>query len=190
MSAEYTVLVLKPLKEPWSKLVEIANREFRRKILESLHDTYRDLEDGVALLLLNTFFEEDECRTELPPLTKIQVDRLLSYYLGYMTYESCSDIIELLAKHYFSQHPKCRAPLNELQERILILRTLQGHSWERTADVLGKKKLRVIDEMRRIALEFLKFYYGVEKKSADKYVGLTTLHDYTREPMAKKFTSA
>ena len=188
VSAEYTVLVLKPLKERWSKLVEIANREFRRKILESLHDTYRDLEDGVALLLLNTFFGEEECDNGLPPLTKIQVDRLLSYYLGYMTYESCSDIMELLAKHYFSQHPKCRAPLNEFQERILIVRTLQGHSWERTANILRKKKFRVIDEVRKIASEFLKFYYGVEKKSADKYIGITTLHDYVREPMAKKFT--
>ncbi|RLG84383.1 MAG: tRNA(Met) cytidine acetyltransferase, partial [Thermoprotei archaeon] len=190
VSAEYTVLVLKPLKEPWPKLIEVANREFRRKILESLHDTYRDLEDGVALLLLNTFFGDESCGDEGPGLTRIQVDRLLSYYLGYMTYESCSDIMELLAKHHFSQHPRCRAPLSEFQERLLIVRTLQGHSWERAADILGRRKLRLIDEMRRIALEFLKHYYGVEKKSADGYVGLATLREYLRRPEAVRFTGA
>ncbi|HDI02388.1 MAG TPA: tRNA(Met) cytidine acetyltransferase, partial [Ignisphaera sp.] len=129
VSAEYTVLVIKPLDERWSKIVEIISNEFRLKVLESLHDTYRDLEIGVAHQLLSTEFvtsSKTQCKPRAPPLTPIQIDRLLSYYEGYMTYESCTDILHILARHYWKSPQKCRPNLSEYEERILILKVLQG----------------------------------------------------------------
>ena len=190
VSAEYTVLVLKPIDPKWRKIVEIVNREFRVKVLESLHDTYRDLEIGVALQLLKTVAEEEEeCRPRPPPLTKIQLDRLLSYCEGYMTYESCTDVMHILARHYWLSHPKCRPSLSEFEEKILILKVLQGLTWERTADILGTKKSRVMDEMRKIAQKFVEYYYRIEEKEFDKYLGTVDLSEYLKDPRAKPFTS-
>ncbi len=182
VSAEYTVLVLKPLNEKWSKIVDIVSREFRLKLIESLHDTYRDLEIEVAHQLLNTYVEVREgTKCEKPKLSPIQLDRLLSYYAGYMTYESCTDVMHILSKHYWISDPPCRPRLNEFQERLLILKVLQGLPWDVCADILRTKKSRLMDEMRTIALKFIEFYFGITKEDIDKYLGSIDLENYMKE---------
>ncbi len=192
VSAEYTVLVIKPLDPRWEQIVEIINSEFRLKILESLHDTYRDLEIGVAYQLLKTVYRSDDskpCRAKLPNLTRIQLDRLLSYYQGFMTYESCTDIMHILARHYWSSEEGCRPELSELEEKILILKVLQGLTWERTADILRIRKAKVMDLMRNIALKFIEYYYRIPEKEIEKYLGTVTVEDYVRDPKAKPPTA-
>jgi len=160
VSGEFTVLVIKPLKPEWRKLVSIMAREFRRKIIESLHDTYRSLEVGVAHKLLCI----DEGTTEIskPSLSLIQIDRLMTYILGPMTYEACSDIMHLLAKHYWMQKRSLRPRLSELQEKLLITKVLQGRTWDDSSEELEVGRHKLINEMRRIARIFLKHYYGIE----------------------------
>ncbi len=189
VSAEYTVLVIKPLDERWKLIVEAINREFREKVLESLHDTYRDLEVGIAQQLLNTVYrvEERECRIRPPNLTKVQLDRLLSYYEGYMTYESCTDVMHKLAKHYWLSEPECRPKLSEFEERVLILKVLQGLPWDLVANILGARKSKVMDVLREIAYKFIEFYYGLTKHEIDKVLGTLELESYLKDPRAKPF---
>jgi len=52
VSGEYTVLVIKPVKEEVKKLVELAKLEFKSKIMNSLSINYRELEPEVAQLIL------------------------------------------------------------------------------------------------------------------------------------------
>lgn len=191
VSAEYTVLVIKPLNTRWEQIVKTINKEFRLKVLESLHDTYRDLEIGVAHQLLKSAYKtgEETCKVKLPNLTRIQLDRLLSYYQGFMTYESCTDIMHILARHYWTSAEECRPSLSDIEEKILILKVLQGLSWERTADILRIRKTKVMDLMRNIALKFIEYYYKISEKDIEKYLGTVTIDEYSKDPKARPLTS-
>ena len=162
VSGEFTVLVIKPLKEEWKRIVEVMAREFRKKLLESLHDPYKHLEIGVThrLLLINEGTES----IKTPPLSLIQIDRLMTYVLGPMTYEACSDIMHILAKYYWIQNKNSRPSLGEFQEKLLIAKALQGRSWDEIAKELEKTRHRLINEMRKIAKEFLRYYYGIQNE--------------------------
>ena len=160
VSGEFTVLVIKPLKEKWKRIVEVMAKEFRRKILEALHDPYRYLEVGVAHKLL--LIDEGTEFVKIPPLSSIQIDRLMTYVLGPMTYEACSDIMHTLAKYYWIQRRELRPPLKEFQEKLLIAKALQGRPWDEVAKELEKTRHRLINEMRKVAKEFLKHYYDIQ----------------------------
>jgi len=175
VSAEYTVLVIKPLNDMWREIVHILYKEFRTKMLESLHDTYRDLEVGVARILLNAYDTRDGCRK--PELTPIQLDRLLSYVEGYMTYESCSDAVAMLVKAYWSSSKECRI-LNDAEESLTILKVLQGLPWEMCGDIIGRRKSKLIDDMRSIVIKLLEAYINITKKDVDALLGHVTLDQY------------
>ncbi len=176
VSAEYTVLVLKPLNDKWRKIVNILYNEFVEKIIDSLHDTYRDLEIDVALQLLKAFKrQEDDCKK--PTLSKIQLDRLLSYVEGYMTYETCCDVITTLIKSYWKSSDKCRI-LEPLEEKLIILKTLQGLSWEQCANILGVKKVKLIEDMRKIVIKLLKQFFMINEENIDTLLGKVSLENY------------
>lgn len=177
VSAEYTVLVLKPLNDKWQRIVEILHREFVEKLIESMHDTYRDLEVDVAWQLLNTFNKMDANVCKEPPLTPIQIDRLLSYVEGYMTYESCCDVITIVIKHYWKSQKGCRV-LEPLEEKLTILKTLQGLPWDQCAGLLGVKKAKLIDDMRRIISKILAHFFAINENNIDKLLGRISLSDY------------
>ncbi len=183
VSAEYTVLVLKPLKHPWNKIVEILNKEFRSKLLESLHDTYRDLEVEVAYILLSTQhspLNTERCDSSPPPITPIQIDRVFSYITGYMTYESCSDIINIIAKHYWQLDKRCRN-LNRDEELLIISKTLQGHSWEHLEEIFKMRKQRIIENMRIIITKLIMQFYGLTHEDIEKRMGKITLDLYKKD---------
>jgi tRNA(Met) cytidine acetyltransferase len=175
VSAEYTVLVIKPLNDMWREIVHILYKEFRTKMLESLHDTYRDLEVGVARILLSAYDTRDGCRK--PELTPIQLDRLLSYVEGYMTYESCSDAVTMLVKAYWSSSKECRI-LNSTEESLTILKVLQGLPWEMCGDIIGRRKSKLVDDMRNIVIKLLEAYINIAKKDVDTLLGHVTLDQY------------
>ncbi len=180
VSAEYTVLVLKPLKDPWNKIVEILNREFRNKLLESLHDTYRDLEVEVAHILLSTQYllkDVDSCNNKMPPITPIQMDRIFSYIAGYMTYESCSDVINIMVKYYWSLDRKCRN-LDKDEELLIISKTLQGHSWEYLEEIFKIRKQRLIENMRTVITKLIMKFYGLSREDIEKHMGKISLDLY------------
>ncbi len=179
VSAEYTVLVIKPLDETWREIIEIVSREFREKVLSSLFDTYRDLEIGIALQLLETEFgESNACRK--PRFSKIQIDRLLSYCEGYMTYESCADVVRKLVEHHWRIGSKCRAELSEIEKKVVVLKALQGLPWDLVADILRTRKTRVIDALRSAVCKMIEKYLGIERSEIDKVIGTVSLEDVTK----------
>ncbi|NPA97718.1 MAG: tRNA(Met) cytidine acetyltransferase [Crenarchaeota archaeon] len=177
VSAEYTVLVIKPLDAKWSSIVKVVSREFREKVLASLHDTYRDLEIGIVLQLLETEYAPEDKRCSKPKLTKIQVDRLLSYCEGYMTYESCCDVVRKLAEHHWREAPSCRAELSDLEKKVIVLKVLQGLPWDLTADILRTRKSRAIDLLRSAVTKMVEKYLGIARDEMDKVLGTVTLSD-------------
>jgi len=172
VSGEYTILVIKPLKPEWSRYVKIMNKEFREKILHSLHDTYRDLETEVALMLLKAHSEEVSAQCEAQQfLTPIQLDRALSYIAGHLTYESCSDVIRLIAENYFS-NPNCWPSLGKAEELLLVAKALQGLSWDDSARIANMKKQKAIDAMRSIIAKLLVHHLGIAEPCIDKVLGV------------------
>jgi tRNA(Met) cytidine acetyltransferase len=177
VSAEYTTLVIKPLTDLWRDIVRILNREFRIKIIESIHDTYRDLEADVAQMLLSSYEESDINQCTAPSLTPIQLERIISYIEGYMTYESCSDVITILVKHYWRNREKCKI-LNRDEEILTILKTLQGHSCDAISYILKTRKIKLLDDMKKIVLKLVNRYYPLLEKSIDEIVGKTSIKLY------------
>ncbi len=164
VSGEYTILVVKPISEIMKRIIDVAYREFRRKIVESLHDTYHDLETEVALMILkgNTPIFPDY----RPVLTPIQVDRLWIYAYGPMTYEAVCDIIHEIARAYWYMYPKTRGfNLSKKEEYIITAKALQAKSWERIAEELRMRPHAVMVALKDIARKFLKHYYGVDEES-------------------------
>uniref|UniRef100_A0A7C2ZN11 tRNA(Met) cytidine acetyltransferase TmcA n=1 Tax=Ignisphaera aggregans TaxID=334771 RepID=A0A7C2ZN11_9CREN len=183
VSAEYTVLVLRPLNDKWKEIVRVLYSEFKEKVIESLYDTYKDLEVEVAYLLLNADkyidIEEsaDSNRCKNIEFTAIQLDRLLSYIEGYMTYESCNDVLLKLVKHYWLQPAECRK-LAKFEELVTIIKVLQGSTWELSAEILHTFRGKVIDTVRDIAERLVEQFIGIKKEDVDKNLGKISLHHY------------
>ncbi|MEM4788826.1 MAG: tRNA(Met) cytidine acetyltransferase TmcA, partial [Ignisphaera sp.] len=178
VSAEYTVLVVRPLNNKWKTIVEILYNEFKRKLIESLYDTYRDLEVEVAYLLLNADViigadDKEQIQCFPPEMTPIQLDRLLSYIEGYMTYESCNDVIVKIVKHYWLQPKSCRN-LNEFEELASIIKVLQGLGWDLVADILHIPKGKVIDTVRTLIEKLVERFFNFKKEEINERLGKVT----------------
>ncbi len=164
VSGEYTILVIKPLRDWFEGIVDVANREFRRKVLESLHDPYRGLETDVAIHILKTgrpIFEN-----YYPALTPIQLDRLWIYAYGPMTYEAAADIIHEIVKAYWLTYPKTKGlSLTKREEYVSIAKVMQAKTWEEVASELRTRPYTVMVTIKDIARKVLKHYYGKDSES-------------------------
>ena len=164
VSGEYTILVIKPINEKMKELVELANAEFRRKLVDSLHDTYNDLETEVALMILRgdkPIFEDYR-----PALTPIQVDRLWIYAYGPMTYEAMCDVIHEFAKAYWYTYPKTGGlHLSKKEEYLMTAKVLQAKSWANVADEMKIRPHTLMVMMKEIARKILKHYYKIDEHS-------------------------
>jgi len=156
VSGEYTVLVVHPLSEKTKKLISIANKEFKLKIIESLTINYNDLELGVAKIFLDHgpsyVIDKDSAKSLF---SNIGIERLWIYCLGPMTFEAAADLMYRLAKVYWLLPKECRPNLQQIDEYLLIAKILQGRSWEGVAEELHLKKGAVIERVRSLACIFL-----------------------------------
>ena len=177
VSGEYTILVLKPITEQMKELVSIINREFKRKVLECLHDPYRGLEIEVALMILKTGDPIDE--TYYPRLTPIQLDRLWIYAYGPMTYEAAADIVYELVKSYWLVYPKTKGlTLTKKEELVTISKVLQAKSWDQVASELRTRPHSVMVTLKEIARKMLKHYYGIDSESSVGLLGKSIAGSY------------
>ena len=163
VSGEFTVLVLYPLSDLTKKMVEIANKSFKLKVLDALHDSYRGLETDVALLILETGVTIDPNYT--PKMDPIRWDRLRIYSYGPMTYEAACDVMYELARAYFMSYPKFKIKLSRIEEYILVSRVLQAKPWETTANELNKKQHFIMMKLKEIAGKIAKAYLGTKEPS-------------------------
>jgi tRNA(Met) cytidine acetyltransferase len=157
-SGEYSVLVVRPLSRRAEKLIGVANSEFRLRLLNSLYDTYSDLEVEVAELLLRSPYGREEVKLSL---SKSQKARLKSYVNGIVTYEVANDAVGRLVKAHFMLRSGKRVKLDDVEERLLIAKCLQGRSWSDAARACGFPPSKIKSAVRGI-ISRLWEGYGVE----------------------------
>ena len=160
ISGEFTVIVIKPLNSEVSRFILEANREFRRRLVNSLYDTYRDLEPEIAHLLLMSW-NHPVVEGYSPQLSRVQIERLRIYAWGPMTLEGVVDGVFELAKCYFYDVEDRRPRLTAIQELMLISKVLQARSWRNVCDLLNLSPPLVMTEMRIITRILLEHYCNV-----------------------------
>ena len=150
VSGEYSVIVLKGLREDIHASIVYFNRKFRERLVNSLYDTYRDLESDVAYKLLQDLscVETRDRFSYSLNLDTIDRDRLNLYLRRYMTYEVVNDIILTIVKTYILYHI-CLSRLEKKHYLLLISKVLQGRTWESVAQELSIPPSKAIDLMRQ-----------------------------------------
>ncbi len=154
ISGEYTCIVIKPLNEETNKMVEIISERFRKRILESMHDTYRDLEPEVARLLMKAWRRREAPGGAMYRVDKIDLERLALYIRGIMTYEVCNDIITEIVRNYWSNNHHSME-LDRMEELLTIIKTLQGHPWFHVEKILKISGKAALDLMRSTVRKIL-----------------------------------
>ncbi len=179
VSGEYTTLVIKPLSDKVKEIIRIANREFKKKLLNSLAINYNDLELEVAKLMLSYGPPIiDSLDLDIKKIfTKIQIDRLWIYCNGPMTFEAAADLMNYIAKIYWILPPHKRPKLSSLQEYILIAKALQGRSWEESARLLKTRSKTLMNDAREIACIILKEVYNI----GEDYIPGVSLKTYREQ---------
>jgi len=168
VSGEYTVIVVKPLNETARKYVTRANKEFRIKLINSLHEPYHDLDIHVARMLL-TSIDSAVIEGYKPNLTDVQIGRVITYAWGQMTVENCMDVVTELAKTYFYRAANDRPQLSEIEELILIVRVLQAKSWKVSCQQLNVAPPYMMSELRNIIKKLATHFLGVSERDFSKY---------------------
>ncbi|MEL9991382.1 MAG: tRNA(Met) cytidine acetyltransferase TmcA [Thermoproteus sp.] len=159
VSGEYSVLLIKPLNEKAAKLVEYANVEFRRRLIHSLMGPYSDLDPAEARMLLEDWGWDIEPK---PKLSKNQIDRLVAYAVGPMTFENVSDALYFITAQYFYSSKARRPTLGEALELALVSKVLQARPWKEAAEAIGVRRGSLMLVLREITKTLLYYFYGGE----------------------------
>ncbi|RLE92523.1 MAG: tRNA(Met) cytidine acetyltransferase [Thermoprotei archaeon] len=157
VSGEYTVIVIRPLSERAKAQIDLANREFRLKLINSLCEPYHDLEPRIALMLLKSG-KKPVFENYSPRLTGIQKHRIKTYAEGYMTLENCMDCAFEITKTYFYNFPENVPKLTEDEELVLVTRILQAKSWRLTCEDLKKSPPSVMTSVRDAVRKLVEYY--------------------------------
>jgi len=152
ISGEYSVLLVKPLSREAKNAVEYANREFKIRLLESLHSAFRDLEPDVVSLLARGSSINAE-----PGITEAQLRRLIAYAWGPMTFENTVDAVEKLARAYLLSSDTA---LPELHRELLIAKALQSRGWDEVSRMLNLRRTTCILMMREVVRLLIAYFYG------------------------------
>jgi tRNA(Met) cytidine acetyltransferase len=182
VSGEYTIIVLRPISDPSTKIVEIGKRVFREKTVWGLREPYNDLElETILIILKSTFFR----RESIPPpsLDRISQDRLWIYSYGPMTYEAVSDVVYRLAIHYFVNDWGSITKLDDLEEKILILKVLQGRDWDYVAKSLRLRNWDAMMKLKEGVGKILQSYYHIGR---DSEIGCSLEECYVDERYGEK----
>ncbi len=131
VTGEYSVLVVKPLSGKAKNLLGEVIKEFKRRLLNSLHDVYFPLNPLVARYLLKPPIPSGKLK-----LSQSQRSRLSGFVKGTYIYELASDAIYEVVKYYFWLGKNCLTPL---EESVLIAKVLQGKGWEMVKSRFGLK---------------------------------------------------
>lgn len=157
VSGEYSVIVVKPLSERAENIIRDLYTEFKIRLLNSLSDTYFNLESEVAVQLLSVdkwdYFEK-------PILTPSQIERLVGYVKGALAYEGACDAIRQVLMAHFMSSGKLRLQLDRRAEIELVSRCLQCRSWGRTANAVKVRPIELKSELRLHVGKLIEHYLG------------------------------
>ena len=158
-SGEYSVLVVKPLSRRAQRVVELMNVEFKLRFAESLYDTYFDLEPDVARMLLTSPYGLSDYDLNL---TKSQLARIRAYVNGIVTYEAANDAISRLVKAHFTLRADRKVALDEVEEELLVSKSLQGRNWGDAARACRFPSSKIKSVIRGVVTRLWEAY-GVEE---------------------------
>ncbi|MCD6371264.1 MAG: tRNA(Met) cytidine acetyltransferase [Candidatus Aenigmarchaeota archaeon] len=156
-SGEYSVIVLKPLSKRADEMAKIFSYEFRLRAISGLMDVHFDLNVETAYLLLTPFYEhKPHYKLEL---TEIQKERIKGFLLEHLPYESVSDVCREVAKYYFLDSTKDKPSINEMTEKIIIMKSFLVKSWRKIADYFGYERKKTVINKFRSGMKTMWEYY-------------------------------
>ncbi|RJS92975.1 tRNA(Met) cytidine acetyltransferase [Candidatus Bathyarchaeota archaeon] len=145
VSGEFSVVVVKPLNKSTEDIIQKIYREFKVRFLESLPDTYYNLDSYVAAQLLSV---QRWSLLEPPHLTSSQHERLLKYTQGVLAYEAACDSVRKVLQTHFLSSGELRCKLDLRTEAELISRCLQCRSWDKTAEIVKIHPVELKSDLR------------------------------------------
>ena len=155
VSGEFSVAVVKPLSEKAEGILREVHREFRLRLLESLPDTYFNLDPIIAAKLLGTQRWSHQEKLQLTPSQK---ERLIEYVQGSLAYEGACDVVRQLLRTHFLSSGEYRMEMKIEAEAKLIARCLQCRSWSITAEILETRPSGLKSEIRAYVGRLMKHY--------------------------------
>ncbi|MGC8675149.1 tRNA(Met) cytidine acetyltransferase TmcA [Fervidicoccus sp.] len=166
ISGEYTVIVIRPINHIAEKITREGQIYLRKKIVKGMRDVYKEMEQDLALLILNSI---EKMEIEIPKLHPIDVDRLWIYVYGPMTYEAISDVFLDLAIYYFLGDMEKLVELNNEEKIILLAKVLQGKDWSEMSKMLRRRRIDLMLILKDIAKRMLNSYYNKNLESSVGY---------------------
>ncbi|MGC8566932.1 MAG: tRNA(Met) cytidine acetyltransferase TmcA [Caldisphaera sp.] len=157
VSGEYTVLVLKPISKDAIIIQKIITNIFKEKLLNSLYDTYKTMEPELASLMLKSV----PLDYEVVRLSELEKQRLWAYLYGTMTYETTNDIIIKVVKNYWERSPVDKNFLDDIEEKALILKVMQGRPWKEVSKELRVSVEKADNIVKNSIRKIAKNYYNI-----------------------------
>ena len=153
VSAEHSVVVIKPLNNEFEKELKWMKEEFVKRFMYWLIEPLRDLNSNIALAILDAYEGKD---IDLD-INEYELKRLLAYiWNAGLTYKTVKDCLFKLAYSFFMSNKKDL--LNTTEKLLLLSKCLQCKSWERTAKIVkmneGTCKEKLIKAIEKIILEW------------------------------------
>ena len=164
-SGEYSAIMLRPTSEEGATLHDRHSRRFRARMRDGLSDALDDLDPDVARAVLRA--------TEgsaTPDLTDHEWRVVAAAAFGPGLYDAAPGAFRDLAMAHLVDPDGC---LDEREERLLVRKPLQAHTWERVADDLGYVSTRQCMRALGEAYRPLVARYGTEaaKEERRRYDG-------------------
>ncbi len=149
VTGEYSVIVIRPKSKRAKKIVKEIRKHFAERFIISLAEIHRNMDVGVAHLILKDL-PKKQGEISLSPM---DWKRIIMYAYGPAMYEVVRDAIYKLAVQYFTVENDIA--LNEEQEMILTAKVLQGKHWDIVAREIDRGPTYVVIELREIIRKFV-----------------------------------
>ncbi len=151
-SGEHSAVLLQGLNKYGAELVNSARDRFEKHIFQQLGDPLRDIDPGMAMQLLLTSRSHQTSQMD-------EADRqdLSDFATGNRLYETCMGPVHQLVKGAVLQHSAINY-LTEQEYKLLIVRVLQGRSWQDSATIINVEGRKQTVEILRHAIDKLLQY--------------------------------
>ncbi len=179
-TGEFSTIVVKPISKKAGDLFSMARGEFIIKLVNSLPEPFDQVPVELILGVLDDGIKE---KKYLPKLTDVQWKRLAFYAHSVLTFESVRDCMFEVCKAVFLADKK--PELCGVHKRIILAKVLQGKSWEKVKDELGKGSIYWMIELKDVAKKLLTFY-GSNKVSEREIKKLDEVFEKIREKMKNR----
>ncbi len=153
ITGEKNIAVIKPLNSQVEAIIEEALKIFKKRLLLSAHNIYRDLAlEKIGRIIVAINVEADIGMR----LTDDELRRLKIYYNGGLLYESVQDVLYKAVLVFFAKNRKLPFSNNELL--VIVGRTLQGKALSEITRILGLGKREIEEIVEKMHRRISKYY--------------------------------